>query len=209
MTTNKLRFVETAPARSKEEIVERKKSLRGYMKERRGENENRDVKESLLIANVLRALEEKGMGTGLDKRVFVYLSFSSEAPTDKLIEVLLERDWQVYCPRVDGKKMVAVEYGEDLSLSAFGIREPLGLAYDGGVDVAIVPMLAVDEQGRRLGYGGGYYDRFLDEHSETLRIAYGFDFQIVRQVPTEDHDIIMDGIVTDKRIVWTSDRADR
>ncbi|MBQ8446835.1 MAG: hypothetical protein IJX31_03550, partial [Clostridia bacterium] len=63
MTTNKLRFVETAPARSKEEIVERKKSLRGYMKERRGENENRDVKESLLIANVLRALEEKGMGT--------------------------------------------------------------------------------------------------------------------------------------------------
>ncbi|MBQ7771021.1 MAG: hypothetical protein IJ373_07540, partial [Clostridia bacterium] len=147
MTTNKLRFVETAPARSKEEIVERKKSLRGYMKERRGENENRDVKESLLIANVLRALEEKGMGTDKDKRAFVYLSFSSEAPTDKLIESLLERGWRVYCPRVEEKQMVAVEYDEDLSLSAFCIREPLGLAYDGGVDVAIVPMLAVDEQG--------------------------------------------------------------
>lgn len=209
MTTNKLRFVENVPARSKVEIVERKKSLRLYMKGRRGKNENRDVKESLLTANVLRALEEKGMGTGTDKRAFVYLSFSSEAPTDKLIEVLLERDWQVYCPRVEDGQMVAVEYGEDLSLSAFGIREPLGLAYDGGVDVAIVPMLAVDEQGRRLGYGGGYYDRFLAAHQETLRLAYGFDFQIVREVPTEEHDITMDGIVTDRRIIWTSDRADR
>ncbi len=204
MTTNKLRFVETAPAQSKEEIVERKKSLREYMKGRRGENENRDVKESLLTENVLRALEEKGMGTG--KRAFVYLSFSSEAPTDKLIESLLEREWKVYCPRVDGEQMVAVGYGEDLSLSVFGVREPIGLAYDGGVDVAIVPILAVDEQGRRLGYGGGYYDRFLGVHQETLRIAYGFDFQIVREVPTEGHDIKMDGIVTDKRVVWTSAR---
>ena len=209
MITNKLRFVETDPKRDAQDITERKKSLRAYMKERRGENENRDVKEQLLVENVLQALACKGMGMGTDKRAFVYLSFSSEAPTDKLIQRLIELGWRIYCPRVEGKEMVAVEYAEELTLSKFGVREPLGTAYNGRIELAIVPMLAVDEQGRRLGYGGGYYDRFLAKHGETLRLAYGFDFQILRQVPSQEHDLVMDGIVTDKRIVWTSDRLER
>lgn len=203
MITNKLRFVETAPPQEMESVAKRKKSLRSYMKERRGENENRDIKETLLTENLLRALDDKGLGTGTDKRAFVYLSFSSEAPTDKLVESLAQRGWTVYCPRLEGKIMVAVEYGEDLAISDFGIREPVGEAYMGKIDAAIVPMLAADERGGRLGYGGGYYDRFLGEHPETLRLAYGFDFQIVKQVPTEEHDIKMDGVVTDKHIVWT------
>ena len=206
MTTNNLRFVETEP-QSAEDVRESKKRLRAYMKARRGENENRDVKESLLLDNAFSALQEKGLGTG--KRVFVYLSFSSEAPTDKLIERLIEQGWQVYCPRIADKKMSAVEYGEDFTLSTFGVREPLGEAYDGDMDVAIVPMIAVDEQGRRLGYGGGYYDRYFGAHPGTLRLAYGFDFQILRQVPTEEHDMKMDGIITDKRIVWTAARTDK
>ena len=209
MTTNRLRFVETDPPQNAEELIESKKRLRSYMKARRGENENRDVKECLLVDNVFSALKGKGMGTGTDKRAFVYLSFSSEAPTDKLIESLIAQGWRVYCPRLENKKMVAVEYGEELALSAFGIREPLGEAYEGDMDVAIVPMLAVDEQGRRLGYGGGYYDRYLAAHPETLWLAYGFDFQILRQVPTEEHDIKMDGVVTDKRIVWTNARTEK
>ncbi len=208
MTTNNLRFVENEQPQSEQDVRESKKRLRAYMKARRGENENRDVKESLLLDNAFSALQEKGLGTGTGKRVFVYLSFSSEAPTDKLIERLIEQGWQVYCPRIDDKKMSAVEYGEDFELSAYGIREPLGKAYDGDMDVVIVPMLAVDEQGRRLGYGGGYYDRYLGAHPETLLLAYGFDFQILRQVPTETHDIKMDGIITDKRIVWTAARTD-
>lgn len=209
MTTNNLRFVENEQPQSEQDVRESKKRLRAYMKARRGENENRDVKESLLLDNAFSALQEKGLGTGTGKRVFVYLSFSSEAPTDKLIERLIEQGWQVYCPRIDDKKMSAVEYGEDFTLSTFGVREPLGEAYDGDMDVVIVPMLAVDEQGRRLGYGGGYYDRYLGAHPETLRLAYGFDFQILRQVPTETHDIKMDGIITDKRIVWTAARTDK
>lgn len=209
MTTNNLRFVENEQPQSEQDVRESKKRLRAYMKARRGENENRDVKESLLLDNAFSALQEKGLGTGTGKRVFVYLSFSSEAPTDKLIERLIEQGWQVYCPRIDDTKMSAVEYGEDFELSAYGIREPLGEAYDGDMDVVIMPMLAVDEQGRRLGYGGGYYDRYLGAHPETLRLAYGFDFQILRQVPTETHDIKMDGIITDKRIVWTAARTDK
>ena len=208
MTTSKLRFVETESARgaqSAEALRESKKRLRAYMKARRGENENRDVKEDLLTGNLLAALAGKSGGTGV-KRAFVYLSFSSEAPTDKLIARLIEEGWQVYCPRIEDKSMVAALYGEDFALSAYGIREPLGERYDGEMDVAIVPVLAADTRGGRLGYGGGYYDKYLSAHPETLRIAYGFDFQIVRQVPTEEHDVMMDVIVTDKRIVRTNAR---
>lgn len=208
MITNKLRFLETETPKTAEELVEAKKRLRAYMKERRGENENRDVKETLLADNVMQALREKGLDARKNRRAFVYLSYSSEAPTDKLIERLLAAGWTVYCPRVENKNMVAVEYGEDFAISAFGIREPIGQAYEGDIDVAIVPMLAVDEGGNRLGYGGGYYDRYLSAHLEALRLAYGFDFQILRHVPTEKHDIKMDGIVTDTRIVWTSVRVD-
>lgn len=204
MTTTKLRFVQTDGC---EDPIAAKKRLRAYMKGRRGENENRDVKECLLAEHVLQALWDKGIGTGAEKRIFVYLSYSSEAPTDKLIERLLEDGWIVYAPRVEGKTMAAVEYGEDFALSELGIREPLGKRYDGRMDVAIVPMLAADEQGGRLGYGGGYYDRYLSVHTETWRLGYGFDFQIVRQVPTEEHDVRLDGVITDKRIVWTNARA--
>ena len=68
--------------------------------------------------------------------------------------------------------------------------------------MAIVPMLAVDEQGGRLGYGGGYYDRFFEENREILKIGYAFDFQILDTVPTEETDIPLDIIVTDKQIIF-------
>ena len=99
--------------------------------------------------------------------------------------------------------MYAVLHGEDFSLSDRGIREPLGEAFEEDVDFAIVPLLAVDEQGNRLGYGVGYYDRYLQKHSKTKRIAYCFDFQVMKQVPHTEEDEKMDVIVTEKRILFT------
>ena len=174
-------------------VSERKASLRSYMKKRRGENENRDVKEALLLENSLKS------GAAERESFFVYMSFSSEAPTDKLIAYLLAQNKRVYCPRTEGGEIVPVEYGEDFSLSPYGIREPLGKAYEGKIDAAVLPLLAVDERGVRLGYGRGYYDRFLKRHPETKRIAYCFDFQLVREVPREEWDIPAEEIVTDKR----------
>ena len=206
MTTNRLRFVETDPPQNAEELIESKKRLRSYMKARRGENENRDVKECLLVDNVFSALKGKGMGTGTDKRAFVYLSFSSEAPTDKLIESLIAQGWRVYCPRLENKKMVAVEYGEELALSAFGIREPLGEAYEGDMDVAIVPTLAVDEQGRRLGYGGGYYDRYLPKTRAYLA-GVCHDAALHDSLPAQAHDVKMDAVITPSGLILPHNRT--
>ena len=196
-----LRFADNTEARS---VDERKRELRKRMKTRRVNNENRDVKESLMTEHALSAIETlgKSLDGGVVKSVFCYLSYSSEASTDLLIEKLLALGCKVYCPRVEGSEMAVVEYGDDFTLSPMRIREPVGIAYDGEVDVAITPLLAVDEKGNRLGYGGGYYDRYFAAHPQTKRVAYGYDFQIVDEVPHEETDKTMDCIVTDKRVTW-------
>ncbi|MBQ8395094.1 MAG: 5-formyltetrahydrofolate cyclo-ligase [Clostridia bacterium] len=200
MTTTKLRFVDDG---EKESVTERKQRLRAYMKERRGDNENRDVKEALLADNLfegLKLLQKQGKLSSM-KTAFVYLSFSSEAPTDKLIQRLKEEGIKVYCPVLEKKEMFTVEHGEDFTLSSYGIREPIGDRFDGDCDFAIVPLLAVDEEGNRLGYGGGYYDRYLRAHARTLKIGYCFDFQVISEVPTDSEDEKMQMIVTDKRLL--------
>ena len=119
MNTNNLRFVETPPCSVKEE----KKALRAYAKKRRACNENRDIKEVQLHKNFFRLfsalqeeiLQRKGAGTRLN--VFIYLSYSLEAPTDKLIESLQSLGVHVFCPRICGKDLQAVEYGEDFTLN--------------------------------------------------------------------------------------------
>lgn len=187
-----LRFVEGCEA----SLAERKASLRAYMKGKRAETTNRDAKAGLASENFWRLLDEMGIaGTRLS--VFVYLSYSSELSTEPLVEECLERGFAVYAPRVEGKEMVAVLYGEDFMISGQGIREPIGEAFDGDVDIVILPLLAVDEQGNRLGYGGGYYDRYLRKHTKSLKVGYCFDFQVLKEVPKEDGDEPLDVLVTD------------
>ena len=206
MTNGKLRFVE----RQETDVWQRKKDLRSYMKRRRSDNENRDVKETLLIDNVLRLLEcdlSKTNGAGTRLNVMVYLSFSSEARTDKLIETLREKGATLYAPRVEGKEITAVAIGEDYTLSALGIREPVGEKYDGEIDVVITPLLAVDTQGNRLGYGGGYYDKFFDKYPNARRVGYCYDFQVLQNVPHTDSDKRLQYIITDKRIIVCTDKT--
>ncbi|MBO4939606.1 MAG: hypothetical protein J6D30_01070 [Clostridia bacterium] len=152
MNTINLRFVEE----DESSVQERKASMRSYMKARRGENENRDIKASLLLQHFKTLFFGDWMGAGMRRNYFVYLSYSSEAPTDELILFLLEQGQRVFCPRVEGQALLAVEFGDDFTLSDIGIREPVGEAYTGEIDVIIFPLLAVDKKGNRLGYGGGF-----------------------------------------------------
>ncbi len=202
---NNLRFVKD----DETDIVERKKRLRAYMKNRRADNENRDVKEKLLTENTLSLFETlfaEQIGKGEKLRCFCYLSYSLEAGTDMIVEKLKEKGVEVLCPRVEGAEMVAVVLGEDCALSRWGIREPVGKAYTGEIDFIVLPLLAVDGQGNRLGYGGGYYDKFLQKHPEAITVAYCYDFQIVQSVPTESTDKRVQYIVTDKRIEKTKEK---
>jgi 5-formyltetrahydrofolate cyclo-ligase len=99
---------------------------------------------------------------------------------------------------------IALESFDDLTISSFGVREPKlteGIPVD-SIDVVLLPGVAFDKQGFRLGYGGGYYDRFLpllSPHTITIGVAY--ELQLLQQVPTEAHDIPLDLIVTESQIL--------
>lgn len=187
-----LRFVQAEEA----SLAERKASVRAYMKSKRAENTNRDVKALLAAENLISALDGLGIaGTRLS--ALVYLSYSSELSTEPLIDKLENMGVSVYAPRVEGEEMTAVRYGDDFVISGQGIREPVGERFDGDIDIVILPLLAVDEQGNRLGYGGGYYDRYLAKHTSSLKIGYCFDFQMLKSVPREETDVALNMVVTD------------
>ena len=189
-----LRFVENVET----DVAERKRSVRAYIKEVRAGLDNKDAKAERMTKHALAFLEERKQA-GKNK-VFVYLSFSTEADTDGLIEELLARGYEVYCPRIEQDGMQAVRYGEDFSLSKFGIREPIGDKLVGAPDFVIAPFLAVDKQGNRLGYGKGYYDAFFKRFPTALRIGYGFAVQIRKNVPFDENDVKLQYVITENGI---------
>lgn len=134
---------------------------------------------------------------------FIYNSFGAEVPTMPVIKKLLAEGKRVYLPRVENSDMVAVCYQQDVPMSEsnYGIFEPTGEAYEGNIDVVILPLLAATKEGDRLGYGGGYYDRYLAKHPQSLKIGISYDEQIVENVYAQSHDIKLDMLITDKRIL--------
>ena len=130
---------------------------------------------------------------------FIYNSFSTEARTDLIIEELLKAGKRVFLPRVEGKNMLPVPYfGEELEKGAFGINEPKGEPYSGDIDVTIIPLLAVNSRGFRIGYGGGFYDRYLkDRNTKKVGMGYGFQFEEFNE---DAFDVPLDVYICEKGV---------
>ena len=136
------------------------------------------------------------------KCFFLYRAVRGEADTALIAARLRAEGKLVLYPRVRGCEMEAVQdSGAGFSRGAFGIEEPLGEPCTAEPDVVILPMLAADEHLHRLGYGGGYYDRYLTVHTAPFTVAVAYDEQIVPHVPHEPHDVLPQAIVTDRRIL--------
>ena len=140
----------------------------------------------------------------------LYAATFDEADPTRALPVLLERGVRVVFPRVAGPDLefVPVTDPGELRAGHRGIGEPAGPAIDvAEIDVMVVPGLAFDTDGMRLGRGGGHYDRTLPRLRATaIRVAFCFDFQVVPQVPKDAHDQHVDVIVTDQRVIRTSGR---
>lgn len=130
---------------------------------------------------------------------FIYNSFGDEADTSALISALIKADKQVFLPRVEGEDIVPVPFGET-KRGAFGIEEPTGQAYSGDIEVTVVPLLAINDKGYRIGYGKGYYDRFLRNRA-TLKVGLGYSFQI-ENFNGDEWDVPMDAFVTERGIYY-------
>lgn len=172
--------------------------LRRAMKEARMSDPDRNGRDRKIFDNLFAVPAFAKGGS-----VFLYNSFGSEADTGMIAGELLRRGRRVYYPRVRGKEMELVEYsGQPFVRGAFGISEPQGEASEEIPAITLLPMLAADRQFNRLGYGGGFYDRFLAKvGNKTVKIAIGYDFQIIADVAAEEHDVPVDILVTDARIL--------
>lgn len=130
-------------------------------------------------------------------KVMLYSALPDEVQTQGFLEKW-HLDKQIILPTVVGDDIIPVEYARDTDFAVgdFNILEPQNEPYKGDFDLIVVPGVAFDRKGNRLGRGRGYYDRFLSQHLDVRRIGICFDFQLVDEVPAEPFDIKMDEIIS-------------
>ncbi|HLU40169.1 MAG TPA: 5-formyltetrahydrofolate cyclo-ligase [Planctomycetota bacterium] len=129
------------------------------------------------------------------RTVFAFVSLPGELDTMPLLGAVLAAGKRLALPRTDVKEnaIVPTLVGDlgDLIPGAYGVREPRAgevVTHFGPADVALVPGLAFDPRGGRLGRGGGYFDRFLARHGSLLTCGLAFDLQLIAAVPMEPFD---------------------
>ena len=141
--------------------------------------------------------------------IFIFVSFKSEVNTHRIIEHALNNSKTIYVPRIESKEkgmeIFEIHSLEDLKTGYFSILEPKEscLAADSNnIDLILMPGVAFDEQGGRVGYGKGFYDAFLRKMEKKVdKIALAYYFQILDKVPVDEFDVKIDGIVTNERII--------
>ncbi|HKL11318.1 MAG TPA: 5-formyltetrahydrofolate cyclo-ligase [Clostridia bacterium] len=146
------------------------------------------------------------------KTVMCFLSFRSEVDTNIIIKNILDSGKRLVVPVADIKtkslKLSYVKNMGDLVPGAYGILEPSPSAFREAspedIDLVLVPGACFNLKGYRIGYGGGYYDRFLPKiRKDALSLGLCFDFQIVSSIKPEKHDIPVDIVLTEKRMIKT------
>ncbi|MDR1146911.1 MAG: 5-formyltetrahydrofolate cyclo-ligase [Verrucomicrobiales bacterium] len=135
------------------------------------------------------------------RTVLLFAPLPVEPDISPLLVTALAAGKRVFYPRVTGRdlEICAVRGPEDLRAGAFGVLEPVTVSEPPltVLDLALVPGLGFDADGRRLGRGRGYYDRFLST-TRTLTVGVGFHCQRVGQIPAEPHDVRLDVVVTEE-----------
>jgi 5-formyltetrahydrofolate cyclo-ligase len=139
------------------------------------------------------------------QKIGVYYPIGSEVLTQDIIQELLSNGKDVFLPKVIGKKMEfrKISNFSSLEKGSFDIMEPKDdCQTDNSLDVVLVPTVGISPVGVRLGYGHGFYDKFLAEHKVTT-ISLTLEKQIVKNIPKSEHDIIINWIITEDRILET------
>ncbi len=142
---------------------------------------------------------------------FVYVSIEPELDTHALIDALALRGCRVLVPKITTKTtMNAVRFPgwEQMQAGPLGILAPrANEAYTHPIDLALVPGLGFTRRGDRVGYGSGYYDRWLAAHPNTYRIALAYDCQLASSIASKPHDQVMDTVVTEHATIYTKVRS--
>lgn len=138
----------------------------------------------------------------LAEKILMYHSLPDELETHRFL-----RKWggkkHFFLPRVNGVNLEILPYDETrLELGSFHIEEPTGndTIDPDELELIVVPAVAFDRKGCRLGRGKGFYDRLLS-HSKATKIGVGYEFQLMDEIPSEDHDVPMDMVITEQTTI--------
>lgn len=182
-----------------------KSSIRETVRKRRDSMTAADVEtKSKEIAEKLMALEEYRKA----KAVMFYAAKGNEVQTREMIKAAIKEGKKVLLPVTNMEKKeieaaVIEHYDRDLKKGAYGIMEPKEKSdvNEKLIDAVVLPGVAFDRQGHRLGYGLGYYDKLLRRLTNAAKIGLAYDFQIVDKLPRESHDERMGLIVTESSVI--------
>lgn len=180
-----------------------KKELRRIFLKTRSELAAEDIieKSAKIMSRLFSLSEFRGA-----KTIMFYVDAGNEVKTRDGITKALSEWKRVVVPKVKkGYGLLAIEIKslDELSPGTFGILEPAG---EKGIspeeiDLVVVPGVAFDKRGNRMGYGAGYYDSFLPKlRPEVKKVAIAFEMQVTDSLPAEEHDVKMDLIITENTI---------
>jgi 5-formyltetrahydrofolate cyclo-ligase len=187
--------------RAKAELRERLRALRRVMPE------TACATRSAALCERLIALPEFDRA----RTVVGYAAYRKEASIERALGAAEAAGKTVGLVRVEPENALGVHRhrsGDALIENAYGILEP---AEDApridlvGVDLILVPALAVDQRGHRIGYGQGYYDRLLPRVPRAFKVAIAYDFQLLAETPNTPTDVALDCVVTDERVLYVAD----
>jgi 5-formyltetrahydrofolate cyclo-ligase len=157
------------------------------------------VRDAAAIMDRLFALDEVAEA----RVVMAFWSFGSEPPTDPLLDRLAAAGVTVALPRIEEGDLMPRSWrpGDPTTETRFGAREPTGDPVDPTtLDVIVTPSVAYDTDGRRIGYGGGFYDRLFPRAPEAFRVGIAFDLQVLTgPLPSGAFDVRVHALVTPSR----------
>lgn len=185
----------------------KKETRKRMIKVRESLSEKEVVINSMAVFNTLKSFKAYKRANS----VMLYISFRNEIKTRDIINDLLSKGKRVFIPVTinDTKELIVSEllnYEEDLQVGNFGVLEPKSEALrptdPNQLDLVLVPGVAFDERGYRIGFGAGYYDRFLPKLREgAITIALAHEIQMVDKIENDQYDIPVDYVLTDKRLI--------
>lgn len=187
-------------------IYEEKKQLRKTMKALRSAMPKQEWQErSALIVQNIKALEK--FQTARVIHAFLSDEARNEVNLIPLLEKITSSQKKLLVPVVDGSNLISVELTSfnHLTRHAFGVLEPTertSSPLEQEIDLVLVPLLAIDKNGNRLGYGKGYYDRFFKRlNAKCFKLGVGFEFQVMGEVPSTESDVRLDAVMTEKGLI--------
>jgi 5,10-methenyltetrahydrofolate synthetase len=141
---------------------------------------------------------------GSASKICIYNAMKDEVATHRFIAKWIEKK-EFFLPVIHNNEIILrkIEHDTVYEQSSYGIHEPLGEDFDeyNKIDLAIIPGVAFDRKGNRLGRGKGYYDRFLPK-IKAPKAGVCFDFQLLDNIPTDTWDIKMDMIISENDLIW-------